>query len=480
MSPDQLPALLPFIVLAVGILVVMLVIGFRRNHLLTATLTSATLVPALASLWPSKGQFAVCVTPLLIMDRCGYAPYFMALVIAACLAVTLLSYGYLKTRQGHREEYYLLVLLVALGGAVVVASNHFASFFIGLEILTIAFYALIAYQCESRFGVEAGIKYLILSAVSDAFLLFGMALIYSQSGTMELDRIASAAAHGDRVVLLSGTTLLITGIGFKLSMVPFHMWTPDVYQGAPAPVTALLATVSKVAVFALLVRYFALMDIDARGGPVAVFTVIALASMIVGNLLALLQTNVKRLLAYSSIAHMGYLLVAFLAGGKTGLTAVGYYLVAYTVTTLGAFGVIAVCSGPERDSDRIEDYRGLAWRRPWLAGVFTVMLLSLAGIPLTAGFMGKFYLMTAGIGSALWLLVGTLVLTSVIGLYYYLRVVVTLYAIPEPSADNVAAPGCPSWSGRFVLAVLTALLIWWGVYPAPLIELIERTVAHLT
>jgi NADH-quinone oxidoreductase subunit N len=477
MKAMELVPLLPFIILAASAVLLMLVISFSRRHGLTLGLTALGLVLAFMSLWPAAVNLPVQITPLIVMD--GYASCFIGLILAACLAVTLLSYGYLEQRKGHKEEYYLLVLLVALGGAVVVASRHFASFFIGLEILTVAFYVLIGYQRESRAGIEAAIKYLILSAVSDGFLLFGMALIYSQSGTMEFDRIAAAAIHADRLVLFAGITLLITGIGFKLSMVPFHMWTPDVYQGSPAPVTALLATVSKVAVFALLVRYFAALDVHGSGALTGVFSAIAIASMFAGNLLALLQTNVKRLLAYSSIAHMGYVLVAFLAGGKTALTAVGYYLVAYTVTSLGAFGAIAVLSGAERDADTLRDYRGLAWKRPWLTGIFTVMLLSLAGIPLTAGFMGKFYVMAAGVGSALWLMVGTLVLTSVIGLFYYLRIVVTMYATADPSVATVEYPCSPTWTGGFVLAVLTVLLIWWGVYPAPLIALIESTITCL-
>jgi NADH-quinone oxidoreductase subunit N len=477
MSPDQLVALLPFMVLAAAALVVMMVISFYRNHALTVALTSAGLVLAFASLWPSASRLPLQVTPLIVID--GFAPYFVGLIVAACLLVVLLSYGYLENREGQQEEYYLLILLVAVGGTVVVVSCHFASFFIGLEILTISLYALIAYQRQSRFGVEAGIKYLILSAVSDSFLLFGMALIYSQCGTMEFGRIAEATAQSERLIMLSGNALLIAGIGFKLSVVPFHMWAPDVYQGAPAPITALLATVSKVAVFALLVRYAAAVRLDESSALVTVFTVLAMASMVAGNLLALLQTNIKRVLAYSSIAHMGYLLVALLAGGKTALTAVAYYLVAYTITTLGAFGVVAMLSGPDHDADTIEDYQGLAWRRPWLAAVFTIMLLSLAGIPLTAGFMGKFFVMTAGIGSALWLLVITLVVTSVIGLYYYLRIVVAMYVREEAGFGPAISAQGPSWAGKVVLAVLTGLLIWWGVYPSPLIEIIERTVGQL-
>jgi len=259
--------------------------------------------------------------------------------------------------------------------------------------------------------------------------------------------------------------------------VPFHMWTADVYEGAPPPVTAYIATVSKGAVFALLLRYVNQYDVLASPQVLLVLTAIAVASMVVGNLLALMQNNVKRILAYSSIAHLGYLLVALVAGGAFALTVVSYYLVAYFVTTIAAFGVIAVLSTSQRDAAMIDDYRGLAWRRPWLAGVFTAMLLSLAGIPLTAGFIGKFYVVASGVSSALWLLVGTLVVTSVIGLFYYLRLVTVMFEQVEPGVTAPREEPAGSFAATAVLAVLTLLLLVLGVYPAPFIRLIAATVA---
>jgi len=277
------------------------------------------------------------------------------------------------------------------------------------------------------------------------------------------------------VIVYAGMAMIIVGIGFKLAVVPFHMWTPDVYEGAPAPVTAFIATVSKGAVFALLLRYFTLVDVRLNGSLFLIFTVIAIASMFFGNLLALLQNNVKRILAYSSIAHFGYLLIAFLAGKEYAFMAVSFYLIAYFVTTLGAFGIITVLSGSQRENDRIEDYHGMASRRPWLSGVFIAMLLSLAGIPLTAGFIGKFYIAKAGIGSSLWLLVVMLIINSAMGLFYYLRIVVALFKEPDGDEDSVSAINV-SLSDGITLAVLTILLLWIGVYPATLIELIQVTI----
>ena len=469
MTATAFLALLPLIMLAVAAIVVMLVIAFRREHALAAGLALIGLAIAFVADWLAP---AAQVTALLVID--GYARFFIGLILAASFAVTLFSYGYLENQDDNREEFYVLVLLATLGSMVLVASSHFVSFFLGLEILSVSLYAMIAYTRARQISVEAGIKYLILAAASAAFLLFGMALVYAETGTMEFARLAAALrANGADVIALTGLAMIVVGVGFKLALVPFHLWTPDVYEGAPAPATAFVATVSKGAMFALLLRYSSVLGIQTYGSLFIAFGVIAIASMLVGNLLALLQNNVKRILAYSSIAHLGYLLVAFLASGALAVTAVAFYLTAYFVTTLGAFGVVTLLSNADRDADRIDDYRGLFHRHPWLAGIFTAMLLSLAGIPLTAGFVGKFYLVAAGVGSALWLLVIVLAGASAIGLFYYLRIVVAMY---QPLLEGVPAPARVSLpiASRVTLAVLTLLLVWLGVYPVPFIQIIQQ------
>jgi NADH-quinone oxidoreductase subunit N len=360
---------------------------------------------------------------------------------------------------------------------VLVASNHFVTFLLGLEILSVSLYAMIAYTKDRKLALEAGIKYLILASASSAFLLFGMARIYAATGTMMFSRIREISLSGSEfALLLSGIVLTITGIGFKLGVVPFHLWTPDVYQGAPAPVAAFVATTSKSAMVALLLRYFYLSGALQYRTVFLVITVIAIASMCAGNLLALQQMNVKRILAYSSIAHFGYILVAFVAAGTMAIEAIGFYITAYTMTILAAFGIVTVVSGSDRDADDLEDYRGLFWRRPVMAGVFTAALLSLAGIPATIGFLGKFYVLAAGANAAAWLLIVVLVVTSVAGLFYYLRIVVALYSA---SPERAHIP-MPSRTGASILVVgLTILLIWFGVYPAPLLNLIRATTARL-
>jgi NADH-quinone oxidoreductase subunit N len=478
----DLVGLSPMIVVAATAIIMLLMIAFRRHHMTALAVTLAGYVGALATLPATVAVIPRQVTPLLLVD--GYGLFYMALLIAAGLVVAVLAYGYLRGREDNVEEFYLLQLLASVGAMVLVMSDHFASIFLGLELLSVALYALIAYPRGADRPVEAGVKYLILAGTSSAFLLFGMALLYAELGTMAFGGMAIALATSDTLtsaVALMGVAMTVTGIGFKLAVVPFHMWTPDVYEGAPAPVTAFVATVSKGAMVALLLRYFVQSGAYPYGSLLLVFSLIAVASMAVGNLLALLQQNIKRILAYSSIAHFGYLLVAFVAGGSRAVEAVTFYWVTYLVTTLGAFGIVIVLSDNEQDAERMEAYRGLFWRQPWLALVFTAALLSLAGIPLTAGFMGKFYVLMAGIEAAQWLLVILLVLNSAIGLFYYLRIVVAVYSSPAALESEQAPMTAPArtWEGGVVLAALMLGLVGLGVYPTPLIHAIRLMVASL-
>jgi NADH-quinone oxidoreductase subunit N len=473
-------ALLPLLLIAATAISVMLAIAIRRSHRLTLWLALVGLAAAFACVWAVVPVAPRQVTALLIVDR--YALFYIGLIVTATAAVAILAYGYFERREGNPEEFYVLLLVAAFGSTVLVASSHFASFFLGLEILSVSLYVLASYPQTRKLPLEAGVKYLILAASSAAFLLFGMALIYAELGTMEFARMATLVASETQLtpaLLLPGMALIVTGIGFKLGVVPFHLWTPDVYQGAPAPVTAFIATVSKGGMFALLLRYFYVGGGDRFGAMFIVFSIIAIASMVIGNLLALLQDNVKRILAYSSIAHMGYLLVAFQAGGTLAAEAVSFYLVAYFITTVGAFGIVTVLSEDDRDADALSDYRGLFWRRPMLAAIFTVMLLSLAGIPVTAGFVGKFYIVAAGVSAAMWALILILVVSSVIGLFYYLRIVAALYEGLEATVSAPAAMLSLPLAGSYVLAALTLLLLWFGVYPAPLLDLIRTAMTSL-
>lgn len=480
MNGSDLTAILPLIVLGGAITIVMLAIALYRNHRLTALLSALGLTLCLFAIWPASAVAPRHVTPLFVIDR--YALFYMGLIFAAGIAVLLLSYGYLAARRERPEEFYLLILVATLGAAALVASDHFASFFLGLETLSISLLGLIAYPRDHGKPLEAGVKYLILAGLSSAFLLFGMALVYARLGSMEFARIAAMLTVNDAPAdfyWLTGSALIFTGIGFKLSVVPFHMWAPDVYEGAPAPVAAFVAVVSKGAMFALLLRYFVTAHADSFGPVPLMIEIVAIASILVGNLLALLQNNLKRILAYSSIAHLGYLLVALLAGGALRIEAVTYYLVAYTVMTVGAFGIITVLSTSNvaAELEDLDAYRGLIWRRPWLGGVFAAMLLSLAGIPLTMGFIGKFYAIAGGVSASMWPAVIAVIVGSVIGLFYYLRVIVAI-CTPAPEGTSAYAGTIPIVAGA-TLAALTLMLIGLGVYPTPLVHLIQLTVVQI-
>ena len=483
MSPTDLITILPFLILAGGIVLIMLLLTVIRNHALTMVLAVLTLAAAIATMPVSPSIQSRQVTSLLIFD--SYAMFYMIMVFGAALVVCILSYGYMRGRQKTVEEFYILILMSALGCGVIVASSHFVSFFLGLELLSVSLYVLVAYLRTEPIHIEAGIKYLIPAATSVAFLLMGAAFIYAYCGTMNFFAIArgSSIFINNSPLLIVGLAMIVVGIGFKLAIVPFHLWTPDVYEGAPAPITGFIATASKGAVFALLLRYFTVINIYECRPMFTAFVVIAIVTMFFGNLLALLQNNVKRILAYSSIAHIGYLLTALLAGGKWAAVAVTLYLLTYFITTLGAFGVITILSSKDRDFDMLDDYRGLVFRHPVLASVFTGFLLSLAGIPLTAGFIGKFYIFSANVDARLWLLLIVLVINSVIGLFYYLRIIIKLYSPAEESqaVSRSQFGSAPSFSfaGGFVMAMLLLFLLWIGIYPSPFIDIVRDMVSGL-
>jgi NADH-quinone oxidoreductase subunit N len=473
-GPD-IRSLLPMEILAGGMLFTMLGVALKRSHTLTFSCTLTILATAFLSvlfIWPETPH---TIGDLFLIDRFGC--YFQALVLLSAFVVTLFSQISLKNffPEKRKEEYYLLLLLATLGGTAMVISTHFLSFFIGLEILNISLYTLISYYRERPKAIEAGLKYLILAAMSSAFLLFGMALIYAITGTLSFQGLAGTSSlpgSGAILMLITRIGLMITGMGFKLALVPFHMWAPDIYEGASSPVSAFVATVSKGAMMAVLLRFFMMAGLYGFKQIMLVFTVIAILSMLTGNLLALRQNNIKRMLAYSSIAHFGYVLVAFIAGKGMGIQAAVFYLTAYIITILAAFSLITLISRSDSESTEIEDYVGLFWRKPILATIFSVTLLSLAGIPLTAGFMGKFYLLTAGVGKGNWLLAFTLVVSSVIGLYYYLRFIFAMMRTDGQNFPIDSHPPYSSLTGLLVLSLLGAAVIWLGVFPAWLISLV--------
>ena len=476
LTMDAFVSSLPVTITCLTATLVMLSIAVSRSHWWSATLAVMGLNLALISVgYLYQGHITHPVTQLMTVD--GYACLYMALILLATLACVTLSYVYMETHGGNREEFYLLLTLSAAGGLVLVSSSHMAALFVGIEILSVPLYGLVAYSFQRSRSLEAGLKYLVLSALSSAFLLFGMALIYAQTGSLLFAGIQQALVSANETPLIAvvGFAMIFVALAFKLSLVPFHLWTPDVYEGAPAPVTAFLATVSKVAVFAVLVKIINVIPLFMNGAMQTVVMVIAALSILVGNLLALKQTNIKRLLAYSSIAHFGYLLMVVLISTRLRNEAVAIYLVTYVLSSLVAFGVMVLASSPYRgvDADNLHNYRGLFWTRPYLAALMTVAMLSLAGIPVTAGFIGKFYVVLAAVGAGMWWLLAALVIGSALGLYYYLRVMVSLYML-EPGLRRFNAPldwGRSTGGAMLLLACMLVLLV--GVFPQPLMQLVN-------
>ncbi|MBL7699644.1 MAG: NADH-quinone oxidoreductase subunit N [Chitinophagaceae bacterium] len=474
MSNEQLLALLPFMVLAGASIVVILMIAARLSHTAIQVAGFLMLCFTVLAMGYVRDILPQEILPLFIID--GFAALYTGVIIFSVGVVGLLSYIYFEEREENPKEYYILLFLATLGAAVLTISRHFVSLFLGLEILSVSLYALIAYLRNRNNAIESGLKYLILAALTSAFLLLGMALFYMETGSMEFNAIGQKLAGSDPGVLFKlGLALMVVAIGFKLALVPFHLWAADVYQGAPAPVTAFIATASKVGVFAVLMRFSLAVNLQQSEFLLNVFSGIAIASMILGNILALRQQNIKRLLAYSSIAHLGYLIVAFLPGTREGIEASVFYLFAYAITILSAFGIVTILSTRMKDAEDLSVYRGLFWRKPLLAAVLAVSLFSLAGIPLTAGFFAKFIVLLTGANYNLWLPVIVLVLTSVIGLYYYLRIISTLFA-SAPAAEPRHKPLHPffhfvTYATLFVLMVMICVL---GVFPGPAIEGIRQ------
>jgi NADH-quinone oxidoreductase subunit N len=502
MKLDDAYAASPLIVLALAGLVCLLAVSFsKRKARLAFALCALGLLAAIASLALAIPASPRALAGLLRMD--GIAFFGIAIILASSLAIALVSTRPQPGSEGEGGEYYVLLLFAALGASVLAASASLVTVFLGLELLSVSLYALIAYRRENLEASKAAFMYLILASVASAFLLFGMALAYFSTGSLELSRMAGLAAYASGAasgaasggaLLAAAYAMMGVGFAFKLAVVPFHMWAPGVYEAASAPVTALIATASKVAMAIPLIRILAPACAGAPASPVVAWTVAALsgASMIVGNLLALREQRVKRMLAGSSIAQLGYILVALVVGGRYGAGAALFYLAAYSLATLAALACVAASSSGGREAGASEDFRGLASRRPLIAAVMTASLLSLAGMPLTAGFIGKFLLFSAGMGSggpapqaltATRILAFLLVLNSAASLFYYLRLLSTLYRRPlgteAPASGSApsAEPRTPLLAGAS-LALLGLAILVIGTLPGPLLDLLAGFVGR--
>lgn len=405
----------------------------------------------------------------------GFGVFLSGVVLAATFLTLLLTIGYCRRQDIHLAEYYHLILMAAIGMLLMIQASNLVMVFAGLELMSISAYVLTGFRRTRLRSVEGALKYFVLGSFSTGFFLYGMALVYGATGTLDLAGIQDAvAAPPAGPVLLAGIGLLIVGFGFKVAVVPFHMWSPDVYEGAPAPVTGFMATGVKAAGFAAFLRVFMSTFDGLADQWVPVLWVLAVLTMFVGNLAAIRQDDIKRMLAYSSIAHAGYLLVAMVAHSDLGTSAFLFYIAAYTLMTLGAFGVVIVMGerGVENTSIR-RDYAGIAWRHPLLAAAMALFLFSLTGVPPTAGFVGKVAILSAAVRAGHVPLAVLLVLASVISAYYYLKVVVSMYMWTSDRSPVPARVG--SMAAIALLAAVVGVL-GLGIFPGEWVELARAAV----
>jgi NADH-quinone oxidoreductase subunit N len=422
---------------------------------------------ALASLPYTAAHQGLAYSSLFRVD--DFSLFFHVLVIAVAALAILGSFNYLDRENLQRGEYYTLILFATAGMGVLASANELITAFIGLEMSSISSYILAGFRRNALKSNESSLKYFILGSFATAFFLYGIAMVYGSTGTTRLDAIAAAlaAGRGTGPWLVLGIAMLLVGLGFKVVAVPFQIYVPDVYEGAPTPVTAMLASGPKAAAFAIMIRIFFLAFSSVSNVWFWAIWAMAALTMCVGNFAALVQTNVKRMLAYSSIAHAGYILVAFAASTEIGIAAILFYLAAYALMKLGAFTAVAQLGGTGEKRLEIKDYAGLSVEQPWMAACFSIFLLSLMGLPATAGFLAKFYAFKAALDSRLIWLVVIAAINSVVSAYYYLRVMVVMY-FNEPEKEFSPLPVRPAVA--FVLFLTAAGTIYLGLFPTRVME----------
>ncbi|MHB1458657.1 MAG: NADH-quinone oxidoreductase subunit N [Armatimonadota bacterium] len=477
MTSHDVIAILPMLITACFAVLLMLLAAFKPGKSVVSSLALLCFTAAIISIIYAYSAVPLVVGSLLLVDE--YSLFFTGLILATAILIMLLSRAYIESHIKNSDVFYLLLIFTILGMEITISSAHFVSLVLGIEILSVSLYGLIGCTRDYRPSLEAAIKYLILAASASAFMLFGIALVYADTGAMgflELTDILSQ--NGISSLSALGLVLILVLFAFKLAIAPFHMWSPDVYQGAPSPVAALIATGSKGALFAILLRMVLLWHLNDNATFTMIFTLLAVLTMFTGNLLALMQTNIKRLLAYSSIAHMGYLLIPLIAGGRMGASSIAFYLVSYFAAVISAFGVITVISSSRAtgDVEQLEEYQGLAYRRSMLAAILALSMLSLTGIPPAAGFFAKFYIFSSAAQSGLWGLLIIGVINSGISAFYYLRVIMMIYTRRETEAEPL--PITPPL-GMTALGIVSAMILVFGLFPSPLISLAEVATAYL-
>jgi NADH-quinone oxidoreductase subunit N len=498
-------ALAPTLILIGGAVVMLGLSAMSRRRSLPGVYAVATVVTALGAmaaavpLWrevtdPARGPYSA-IAGAVAVD--GFSVFFTFTIAAAVVLAAMLADGYMRREGLDGPELYVLILLSASGGVIMASANDLIVMFLGLEILSIAAYVLAAMHLRRAQSQEAGMKYFVLGAFSSAFFLYGVALVYGSTGSTNLSRIAQFATpvgtvpgtvdpklldNGTPALLLAGLALLLVGFGFKIGAVPFHSWLPDVYEGAPTPTVAFMASAVKAAAFAGLLRVFVVTFANNTIDWQPYVYALAVATLLVGAVLAVVQTDVKRMLAYSSINHAGFILVGVEAASAEGTSSALFYLAAYTFMVVGSFGVVAVLSRRGDAHTSLDDYRGLSRRDPILSFVFAIFLLAQAGVPLTSGFFAKFFVLEASINAHSWPLALTAMLSAVIAAFLYLRIVVSMYMteseeeVEEAEVDPVMARRLAAgrirvpFAAGLALAIAFVATVGWGFFPTGLAD----------
>jgi NADH-quinone oxidoreductase subunit N len=479
------PALLPEIVLSVWGMVVLLVGVWKKEgegRPSADFLGVLSLVGILLAAGANGWLYSVSQTGgsgMIVVDRFRLFANWIFL-LAGAMSI-LISLSYVTRQRLQSAEVYALMLFAIVGMMVMGGSHNLIIIFLGLEIMSVAVYALAAMNRRDRRSAEAGLKYFLLGAFSTGFFVYGIALAYGATGSTDIGLMARAVLEGAVVgpLLLVAVALLAIGFAFKVAAVPFHMWTPDVYEGAPAPITAFMATGVKAAAFVAFLRVF-MVAFDAMYDTwYPILWWLAAITMVVANLIALVQPNVKRMLAYSSIAHGGYLMVALVAANEMASAAMLFYLLVYTLMNVGAFAIVIIVAHQGEDRLQIEDYAGFGWQQPMLGVFFTIFLLSLAGFPGTGGFMGKIFLLQGALESDLWTLAIVLVMATLVSYWYYLRVAWYMW-MKDASDPSAHASVLTPFSMRVALVAGVGLILFLGIFPGSLLGVIESSVTSLT
>ena len=476
-------ALAPEVFLTAWSLLVLLVVAWRHRTSADSRVVgwvslAGVVLTAGVVVWMWAGGAGTPGVPSMVdVDAFRFASSLLVLLAAAF--TILVSLGYLEREQLLAPEYYVLILLATIGMMFMGGAVDLIVFFLGLEVMSVAVYVLAGYNRGSRFSAEAALKYFLIGAFASGFLLYGIALVYGATGLTNLVLIGINLGQGAMPLMASlGLGLLLIGFAFKVAAVPFHMWAPDVYDGAPTPVAGFMATGVKVAAFAGLARTLLVAFPAAILQWQPVIAIISIATMIVGNLVALVQRPLKRMLAYSSVAHAGYLLAALWAGTRFAAATMMVYLIAYTLVTIASFTILAALGRNGEREVTLDDLAGLAQRRPWMAAAFAVCMLSLLGFPGTVGFIGKWYILTSLVTEGQTILAVVLVLTSVVAAGYYLPVIMAMYMRPAPDADWHTRRALVPLASAVVAACVLGVLLF-GVWPNAMLRLAESSVATL-